>query len=1336
MNFANASAQVNTWRRAHGTSGQDYAQSIKVAPDGNFIVAGTSNGSDTTGTNNFYIMKLDSSNGNKLWSISIGDGGYENLTAMKISKNGDIIAAGVKAAIIGNPIKFEDVIVCRISQQGNLLWQQTYQLPDTQFCKDLVELPDYSICIIGYNLSPQNVKSGMFLKIDSAGTFIAIKKHIYSSPIVYLGIVFTHDSILMVNAMSNELSVSSILWMIALNDEGDTTKVKWTSFYKSNAKFPMVQTLCNNFIQSKEYSDTWSWIHIVRHDSTGNYKDYDDYGTYYSFSGVASPSLISCSAAICEGTHYGVGVSIYKDSFNLEFKKYATVVGPIKDWIWTFQNHIDVSFYLLDFQTEGLVALGSAKYGGNGTYDYVVMKFDQNLALNFDVSKPIPNIASAKNCESDSTLLYVKTNKKKYTTWVHPNGNVVANHDSIYVVNTNEYVPISYDDDSNYVVGQIATIQYVDTSINPILGINGLANYCKYDGDTAILTATANGNATYQWQLNNIDIPGAINNVCKANGIGTYQCLYNFGFAQQVSNLIAINDSSKTKVDLNTSLGIYRDYCIPKMDPLLKFTTINNNATFNWYNNDSLVYTGTTLPIANYNDSIWYIQAVTGCGTDTSLYAYYIDEPLQQTIACNFAGDTIDLCLADSIELCGGGTAWKRNNLLIPNVQLPLYIKQTGTYQYQYTTGNCTTWSLPIYITDNLPKNLQIISSPNDTVCDSIATLNVVPVVNNCIYTWYKDGVMILDSTILSVNEDGWYKNSATVNGCPAAYTDSIFIKIVNFKSNLTTLDTNLNLCKDSILIYDLYPDTDATYTWYKNNFQVALANPTFSLWVTDSGKYQVKKEKYLCNSYSPMITTYKNIATSLNITNSSCVTCNGSIKLTTDSALQLYYLWSTGQTINAINNLCQNLYTVTVSNTYCTKTLGINILSMPFISAFFNPKPPDINICNGKLNANIVGGKPPYSITCIPPATDTTLCQNTSYTINITDSLGCVVSYNQAYFFATINDTIWPGDADNNNIVDNYDLLPIIMHHDETGFIRTNQSISWQPLTPTFDWLGILQQNGKNRKHVDCNGNGVIDTNDAAAIKLNYNITGKTNYPLLTDLTGPPSKINTTKLNYINGEYVDLLVTGGSSIKKVQGLKFIGAQLEIPSYLVEPGTFVATDSSNQLYNYLENYKMLNYDTSYQVDFAQCIFDNIYLNQSYGELFRIKFKLNSNLPSNLSHTFSIKNYLAINNFDTAILMNVIPLTLTFNSYLYVDFLETHGVSIYPIPAKDYVDIYSPNERINQLDLIDTKGNMIYTFMIGENNYRINLKSISNGNYYCNIYLNSNIKLNKRITVLH
>jgi len=88
--------------------------------------------------------------------------------------------------------------------------------------------------------------------------------------------------------------------------------------------------------------------------------------------------------------------------------------------------------------------------------------------------------------------------------------------------------------------------------------------------------------------------------------------------------------------------------------------------------------------------------------------------------------------------------------------------------------------------------------------------------------------------------------------------------------------------------------------------------------------------------------------------------------------------------------------------------------------------------------------------------------------------------------------DCVWPGDIKNNGRANVWDVLPIGLSYGETGPSRGVPNILWLPQQGS-DWQDSLEVDTDeflNYKHIDANGDGIINENDVAAIDQNYALT------------------------------------------------------------------------------------------------------------------------------------------------------------------------------------------------------------------------------------------------------
>ena len=112
----------------------------------------------------------------------------------------------------------------------------------------------------------------------------------------------------------------------------------------------------------------------------------------------------------------------------------------------------------------------------------------------------------------------------------------------------------------------------------------------------------------------------------------------------------------------------------------------------------------------------------------------------------------------------------------------------------------------------------------------------------------------------------------------------------------------------------------------------------------------------------------------------------------------------------------------------------------------------------------------------------------------------------------------IFPGDLNNDGTANYLDLLPLGVAYGQTGPIRFEATLNWQPQEAEL-WPFNLPVSGVNLVSVDADGNGVIDSLDLDAIAFNYDSTQVLSLPppqpyLLTD-TFPVEERPTLELRF-----------------------------------------------------------------------------------------------------------------------------------------------------------------------------------------------------------------------------
>jgi len=139
------------------------------------------------------------------------------------------------------------------------------------------------------------------------------------------------------------------------------------------------------------------------------------------------------------------------------------------------------------------------------------------------------------------------------------------------------------------------------------------------------------------------------------------------------------------------------------------------------------------------------------------------------------------------------------------------------------------------------------------------------------------------------------------------------------------------------------------------------------------------------------------NITSTFN--NPSCFgVCDGSIDIEIEGGTGGFtFLWSNGEVSEDILNLCQDSYTVTVTDeNNCEEILQLNLAGPDGLSIVPNIQNINCNgSCTGAIDLEVTGGTPPYAFDWSNGTNDedlVSLCAGT-YTATVTDSNGCFTS-------------------------------------------------------------------------------------------------------------------------------------------------------------------------------------------------------------------------------------------------------------------------------------------------------------------------------------------------------
>lgn len=472
-------------------------------------------------------------------------------------------------------------------------------------------------------------------------------------------------------------------------------------------------------------------------------------------------------------------------------------------------------------------------------------------------------------------------------------------------------------------------------------------------------------------------------------------------------------------------------------------------------------------------------------------------------------------------------------------------------------------------------------------------------------------------------------------------------------------------------------------------------------------------------NSTTASITV--NLLPTASISGNLSICSGGSTSLSGDGGTT--YLWNPGLTTSS-STIFKTAGTVSLTATdanNCSNSTTAQITENPLPEVNLGK---DTLVCAGTV-FNLSAGNSGMNYLWSTGETKqaVSLVSTGKYWVDVTNANGCASTDSIELTFSNCS-LVWPGDADNNLVVDNYDLLPLGLYYNQTGQQRDSISNVW--LGQTCNEWSANQSNGMNLKFADCNGDGTINSNDTTAIHLNRSFThNKKSDVLAANATDPNLYFTIADSNFAPGSYINIDLWTGDASNKITNMYGLAFDIGFNPDLIEADkttfsfpvnyfgdgllTFIKVDeSAGKIYGAITRTNHTNVD-------------------GYGKIASLKFKIKNTLPALSDFPLSILNYKAI---------DAIGLTKTFNTpennSITIDpellnvatWKEDESlITIFPNPNTGRFTIKIENQRLSSnttIIIYDLLGNTISSLKLSSTQTEIDLSSQAKGIYYLKI----------------
>jgi len=461
-----------------------------------------------------------------------------------------------------------------------------------------------------------------------------------------------------------------------------------------------------------------------------------------------------------------------------------------------------------------------------------------------------------------------------------------------------------------------------------------------------------------------------------------------------------------------------------------------------------------------------------------------------------------------------------------------------------------------------------------------------------------------------------------------------------------------------------------------------------------------------------------------MNITSMPVAACfgqtNGAICVVVSGGVIPYnYFWAPGGFSTAcISNLAPGNYTITVTDdSGCVATLPINLTMLPPISISSTTILPSCGQCDGYNTAIASGGAgPSYNYIYNPPI-GSGMCENTNYTLTVTDQNGCSGTAN--YFFPTQCDSVWPGDADFNGTADNNDILAIGLKYNATGPVRPSASNLWTGQACP-NWTDTLT-NGVNGKHQDCDGNGTVDASDTLAVSLNYSLTHPFRLPAQShNLMVPDLYLDVTTDTLGISQLLHVKIRLGTSSLPVAAIYGIAFTLSFDQTLVDTNTINLDFSQSALGTPgvdLLTFRHTNLNNG-NIDIALTRTDHSDALNVDSVIGVFDVVMTDNISTITSMRLGISNSTGNTHADSIVSFNPVGDSVVVDpAYVGIGNIESDKqILIYPSPAKNFVHVLSAT-TIERAELIDAAGIRLISSTEKKKQFNLDLSGLTEGMYF-------------------
>lgn len=639
-------------------------------------------------------------------------------------------------------------------------------------------------------------------------------------------------------------------------------------------------------------------------------------------------------------------------------------------------------------------------------------------------------------------------------------------------------------------------------------------------------------------------------------------------------------------------------------------------------------------------------------------------------------------------------------------------------------------------------------AGPNILACQTAAQLNAAPAsAGNYNYSWSPvtglSDPNIYNPTVTHADSMWYTVTIADSSGCIAS--DSVLVTAQN-----PVFDT-LWICSSDSVLVDLGPGA-MQYDWLgftdaQGNNSAVIPNNVQSLWATEPGQYFAVAYYQQCGALTSLIPIAfdPNCGPCTVDAGPDTIACQSSAQLNATALTAggvFSYSWS--PTIGLDDPNIQNPSATGVDSVMYTVTMtgndGCIAIDSVLVSSYV-PVFDTIVMCDSVL-LDLGPGAFQYdwqnfmdtagNSTVIGANTQTLWADEPGEYLAIAfyPSCGALTSV-----FIVSSDPacdslpVFPGDCNNDGIANNIDYLYVGLAHNFTGSPRATNSITWNPHN-ALPWAGVFPTSGINNVYADANGNGTVENSDTTAILTNYNQTHGV----------PPTVIDSSNANHpelyfvfsndsiMASDTLQIDVFLGKPSQQLTNFYGIAFTIDYDTAIIEPNgvsmeflqtSWLGVDGVDALSMTRDNWNKHRIDAAYTRinhagtnGFGQIATMEVVMQDDIsGKATLITEMINFEAKEIVSYT-PTEEPITIRGYQDSVLVFMNDVSIDNNA------TPVNQLTLYPVPADNYVIVQSSNADIEQVALFNLTGQQV---QVGQTNIntrqtRLDVSTLSSGIY--------------------